>query len=192
MKKNKKVRILESALRLFAQKGYHASTIEEIAKAAGVAKGSVYNYFESKESLFKALIFETIVEAVEWMDSDHDGVITEEEFFRVIQKSKKWLIKNREFLILYYSIVTQPKVNAILEKELWQILEPHMKKAEAFFRHRGFTDPVAELRFFFSMLDGISVNYVVDPHNFPLDYAVDRLIKYYEGLLKKMSPKDKN
>jgi len=188
MRKNKKAKILESSLALFSQKGYHASTIEEIAKAAGVGKGSVYNYFESKESLLKALIFETILEAVEWMDSDHDGVITEQEFFQVIRKSKKWLIKNRKFLILYYSIVTQPKVNIILEKELWQILEPHMKKAEDFFRHHGFADPVAELRFFFAMLDGISVNYVVDPNNFPLDHAVDRLIKYYEGLLQNDAP----
>ncbi|MGQ1889425.1 TetR/AcrR family transcriptional regulator [Thermophagus sp. OGC60D27] len=184
MKEIKRERILKEALTLFATKGFHATTIEAIAKAAGVAKGSVYNYFESKEAIIRAVVFDTILEAVDWMDPNHDGVITEGEFFEMIRKSKKWLVENREFLILYYSTVTHPKVNKLLENELWQILEPHMKKAEDFFIHHGFGNPIAEVRFFFAMLDGISVNYVVDPHNFPLDHAVDRLIKYYKGLLK--------
>jgi AcrR family transcriptional regulator len=48
--------ILESARRTFAAKGFHAATMDEIAETAGVAKGTLYLYFDSKRTLYlKAL-----------------------------------------------------------------------------------------------------------------------------------------
>ncbi len=47
--------ILRAALRCFARRGYHATTIDDIAAEAGVSKGAPYVYFESKEALFRAL-----------------------------------------------------------------------------------------------------------------------------------------
>lgn len=48
--------ILDAALAEFIEKGYAAARIEDVAARAGIAKGTVYLYFESKEALFKALI----------------------------------------------------------------------------------------------------------------------------------------
>tara|TARA_B100000378_G_scaffold270473_1_gene259738 strand:+ start:362 stop:991 length:630 start_codon:yes stop_codon:yes gene_type:complete len=48
--------ILDAALSTFAAKGFASARIEDIAKAAGVGKGTVYLYFPDKESLFKSLI----------------------------------------------------------------------------------------------------------------------------------------
>lgn len=48
--------LLEAAARLFAQKGYHATRVAEIAEAAGIAKGTLYEYFPTKEELFYALL----------------------------------------------------------------------------------------------------------------------------------------
>ncbi|HZU74076.1 MAG TPA: TetR/AcrR family transcriptional regulator [Acidimicrobiales bacterium] len=48
-------RILRAALRCFARRGYHATTVDDIAAEAGVSKGAPYVYFESKEALFRAL-----------------------------------------------------------------------------------------------------------------------------------------
>lgn len=47
--------LLAAAARTFEQSGYAATTIDAIAAAAGVSKGSVYNYFPSKEMLFEAV-----------------------------------------------------------------------------------------------------------------------------------------
>jgi AcrR family transcriptional regulator len=47
--------ILEAALHLFSSKGFHDTTMEEVANAAGVAKGTIYLYFQSKEHLLLAL-----------------------------------------------------------------------------------------------------------------------------------------
>jgi len=47
--------ILDAAIRTFAQKGYHATRVADIAEEAGVAYGLVYHYFESKEAVLDAV-----------------------------------------------------------------------------------------------------------------------------------------
>lgn len=51
MLKDKKQLIINAAIKCFAQKGFHATSIQEIVDTAGIAKGSVYSYFKSKEDL---------------------------------------------------------------------------------------------------------------------------------------------
>lgn len=53
-----KVRILKEAARLFADKGYTGTTIQEVVSAAGTTKPMVYYYFNGKEGLYRALIEE--------------------------------------------------------------------------------------------------------------------------------------
>src|ERR1700759_5383530 len=48
--------VLEAARRIFARLGYSATNVEEIAKEAGMAKGTVYLYFKSKEEVFAAVL----------------------------------------------------------------------------------------------------------------------------------------
>ena len=48
--------VLDAALKLFAKKGYGATKVEDIAREAGLSKGSIYRYFTSKEDIFEALI----------------------------------------------------------------------------------------------------------------------------------------
>jgi AcrR family transcriptional regulator len=54
-KEEAKKRILQKAMKLFAENGYHATTMDGIAKAVGVSKGALYLYFDSKEALFAEL-----------------------------------------------------------------------------------------------------------------------------------------
>ncbi len=52
--------ILDAAAGVFAAKGYAGTRMEDIARAAGVTKGTIYLYFESKEAVLKALVRESI------------------------------------------------------------------------------------------------------------------------------------
>lgn len=49
-------RILNQAMRIFLEKGYHGTSIDEITQAAGLTKGALYWHFKSKEDLLKKLI----------------------------------------------------------------------------------------------------------------------------------------
>jgi len=55
-KKIKKERILEAAAELFSHKSYHEVMMEDVAKLTSVAKGTVYNYFSSKEELYFSIM----------------------------------------------------------------------------------------------------------------------------------------
>ncbi len=57
--------ILDAALDLFVEKGFAATRLEDVAQRAGVSKGTVYLYFDSKEDLFKAVIRSGMVRAIE-------------------------------------------------------------------------------------------------------------------------------
>ena len=52
--------LLDAALNLFVEKGFAATRVEEVAKLAGVSKGTLFLYFSSKEELFKAVVRENI------------------------------------------------------------------------------------------------------------------------------------
>ena len=52
--------LIAAALRLFAERGFAATRLEDVAASAGVSKGTVYLYFESKERLFEAVVRETV------------------------------------------------------------------------------------------------------------------------------------
>lgn len=57
--------ILEAALELFAEKGFAATRLNEVADRAGISKGTLYLYFDSKEALFQAVIREMLLPQVE-------------------------------------------------------------------------------------------------------------------------------
>jgi TetR/AcrR family transcriptional regulator, fatty acid metabolism regulator protein len=55
----KRRRLLDAAVRVFARKGYHSSRVGDIAEEAGVAHGLLYHYFASKEDVLRAVFRET-------------------------------------------------------------------------------------------------------------------------------------
>ena len=57
-KKQKSKEIAQAALKLFSLKGYAATSVGQIAKAASIGKGTVYEYFQAKEDIFIAAIME--------------------------------------------------------------------------------------------------------------------------------------
>lgn len=50
------VRIEEAALQIFTRQGYHGTSVREIAEAAGVSLGNIYNYYKTKEQIFESLV----------------------------------------------------------------------------------------------------------------------------------------
>ena len=57
--------IIDAALELFVAKGFMGTRLDEVAKLAGVSKGTVYLYFDNKEALFKAVVETLVVPEIE-------------------------------------------------------------------------------------------------------------------------------
>jgi AcrR family transcriptional regulator len=72
--------LVESALTVFAERGFRQTTLEEVAQRAGVSKGTVYLYFASKDALFEAVVEKKVIallESAEEMARAHGGTATE-------------------------------------------------------------------------------------------------------------------
>ncbi len=67
---DKRERILDAAVKVFARKGFHATRVSEVAKAAGVADGTIYLYFESKDHLLVSLFEHRVERLLEYLETE--------------------------------------------------------------------------------------------------------------------------
>ncbi len=64
---DKRDRILQAAVKVFARSGFHATRVSDVAKAAGVADGTIYLYFKSKEELLFSLFQDRVEKLLAFM-----------------------------------------------------------------------------------------------------------------------------
>lgn len=82
-KEDRPQEITEAALAAFAEKGYAATRVDEVAKRAGVSKGLLYLYFKTKEELFKSVIRSLVVPRIDALTKIVDqSELSSEEFLR--------------------------------------------------------------------------------------------------------------
>ena len=82
-KEDRPQEITEAAFDAFAEKGYAATKVEDVAKRAGVSKGLMYLYFKTKEELFKAVVKSVVVRRVDRLiESVETTELPSEEFIR--------------------------------------------------------------------------------------------------------------
>jgi AcrR family transcriptional regulator len=64
-----RARLLDAAGQVFARRGFHAATVDEVADAAGYTKGAVYSNFASKDALFLALLDERVAAQLQQVEA---------------------------------------------------------------------------------------------------------------------------
>jgi AcrR family transcriptional regulator len=82
-KEDRPQEITEAAFHAFAEKGYAATRVEEVAARAGVSKGLLYLYFKTKEELFKAVVKSVVIRRVDALiESVETTELSSEDFMR--------------------------------------------------------------------------------------------------------------
>lgn len=107
-KEDKAIRILDSATRVFARKGFYNSTIADVAKAAEVAEGTIYLYFKNKDDLLISIF-------------EHSMDLFIQEVSRELQGIRDSKEKLKTFLNLHLQLVQKnPDLAQVLQIELRQ------------------------------------------------------------------------
>jgi AcrR family transcriptional regulator len=96
--KDRRQDILEAGLKLFSEKGYNGSTTAEIARAAGVAEGTIFRHFTTKKELLIAVLEPKVLEGLIQLDREHRED-TPTEFFGCFLRNRLSLIKENDSLI---------------------------------------------------------------------------------------------
>jgi len=96
--------ILRTAADLFRERGYRATTLDDIAARLGMSKASLYRYFRAKEDMLGAISRETIETFTRGLTVVLGADLSpEEKLRRVVREHVRFVIANRSFLTVFFS-----------------------------------------------------------------------------------------
>jgi AcrR family transcriptional regulator len=179
IRENRRKQIMDVALELFADNGYDHTSISQIAKKAKISKGLMYNYFKSKDDLLLNLFEDGMGAMFDLFDLDKDGVLTRDEFIYFINESFNLMNLDKRFWKLYFSLMVQPTVWKIFEKNLNDIIAPLIQMMTNYYKEKGSENPEIEAVMVGALLDGIGFNYVFNPEMYPLDEVKKMVIERF-------------
>ncbi|SMO80971.1 transcriptional regulator, TetR family [Saccharicrinis carchari] len=180
VREERKRQIMNVALEIIAENGFANASVARIAQRAKISKGLMYNYFESKEDLIINIMLDGFNQLTLSFDTNKDGVLTEEELHYFIDSSFETLKNNIHFWRMYFMVLLQPQVYEIITPYLEKTLQPFYETAINYFIDKGYEDPIAEMRFFAAMMDGVGLHFILDPDNFPLDGVKKKMHRMFK------------
>lgn len=165
-KQETRLRILATAAELFAGKGFDESTTREIAQAAGLAAGTMFNYFPSKETMAMTMVTEALRRGGEDFQrrrTGREGLA--EELFLFIASGLRRLQPLRPFLgpVLERSLSPFPRKSSCPEGDTAR--QEHLAAVQEIIGRHGFTQPPdhVALTIYWSLYLGILACWTNDP-----------------------------
>jgi AcrR family transcriptional regulator len=184
--------LLAAALRVFARRGYRDAGVDEIAAAAGYSKGALYWHFSGKEDLLMALLEERVdapmramVALLESAPPERDmSVEAGRAFARRLREQRDAVLLERE----YWSLaVRDPELRARYAERQAELRGAFGRALEARARHLGtpaIPMPAEDVaRVVMSIIDGLTVDELVEPGSVRPELLEETLALVYAGLV---------
>jgi TetR/AcrR family fatty acid metabolism transcriptional regulator len=112
---DKHERILDAAVRVFAKKGFHATRVSEIADAAGVADGTIYLYFKSKDELLVSLFEDRVERLFAFLEAELPRVATAPEKLRIVIELQLGLLEGERDLAEVITVILRQSTKLMKE-----------------------------------------------------------------------------
>lgn len=176
-----KAAIIENAMILFAQKGYATTNMRQVAQQANVSTGLTYHYFDSKQSLLRAVFEHSMAKLGEAFAPALIITVPNHRLIALLNIIFETLEADKDFWALFYMLRTQPAIAEILGEGLLYHTE-HLRSAFVMaLQEMDWPNPELEAYFLYSLIEGAIQQYLLDPENYPLAMIVDRIIKPYKA-----------
>jgi AcrR family transcriptional regulator len=175
--------IMEAAIELFAHRGYDATSISQIAKKAGISKGLIYNYFDTKQALLDELIRDSLSK-LSYLFQPRE--ITAENAGQILWKFLTEMKQSVNREPEYWNLYTQLGVQLIdyteqLEERFADELAVYNRNVATLLKH---LQPEVKLQtslaMFNATLDGVILHHLMNPH-FPTDAIYERFYEQITG-----------
>jgi TetR/AcrR family transcriptional regulator, fatty acid metabolism regulator protein len=172
---DKRERILRAAIKMFARRGFFNSQVADIARAAGVASGTVYLYFQDKDdllvSIFDRMMGEAIDQGRRALESVDDPIARLDEVARLHLAR---MGRDRDLAIvcqveLRQSVKFMERFSSTRLREYLGVIRDAIAAGQ---QRRVFRDglkPTIAAKLFFGMLDEMATNWVLSPRRYPLE-----------------------
>lgn len=177
--RNQKIELIEeAAMKCFAEKGFHNTSIGYIAQVAGISTGLTYNYFSSKEKLLKSIYLKGIQKV--FAPLNESTALTKESFRNFIAHIFNEIETNVPFWKLYFNVISQPEILNQFQEYMIETVTPVINTIVQYFNSVGLPDPEIEAQLLFSTLDGVCLNYLINDKRYPLEQIKQKILKNYE------------
>lgn len=174
-----KRKILESALVLFAEKGFKGTSINDIAISAGISKGLAYNYFKDKNEIMISVLG-LIGDEIGLLYSKTENEEDPKRKLKVlINQTFKTLQKDEKFWRIYMNFAMSPEIKEASYKFMSGFLEESFNWIEKIFKEIGVKNHVIETKLFGAILDGVCFHYIFDKEQYPIEKMRKFLIGKY-------------
>ncbi len=136
-KRKTRMAILEAAVRLFTAKGYERTSIADLARAAGIGKGTVYSYFRKKSEIFLAFCEEQMeITRTTILETDTPAMPLLERLVAIYREDFRFIFHNPEFgrILMretFYPRDVDIEVSRKLDERYIALLIPLLKQAQA-------------------------------------------------------------
>ena len=117
--KDKRTAIMDAALKLFTERGFHGTSTAQISKEAGVATGTLFNYFPTKEDLINSLYFEVKGQLSKSMGKEIEAQGTFQGKLRKIWSNLiNWGVDNQEEFLFVGQFCSSPYISKFTREEV--------------------------------------------------------------------------
>jgi AcrR family transcriptional regulator len=186
-------RILEAARALFAERGFEAVTTRDIARAAGIASGTLFNYFSTKEAIATALVAAALAEVHARFDAGHRrGGSLEEDLFALVAAELRGLKPHRGYLKPAIESALGPLAKAVDGPEGQSIRGDHLERVERLLASRGRGGPPSfvTLHLYWALYAGVLAFWACDPSPNQEDTlaVLDHSLRAFVGSLPAAEP----
>ena len=149
-------RILEVAQELFASQGFDATTTRDIAKAAGIATGTMFNYFNSKEAVVGSLAAEALADlGADFKGVNRDGATLEEDLFAFVAAGLRKLKPVRKDLPVVLATALSP-VCADVDDDCSRLQVSHLEAVAQLAHEHGVQElPAMAMHIYWSLYTGL-------------------------------------
>ncbi|MEM1122393.1 MAG: TetR/AcrR family transcriptional regulator [Bacteroidota bacterium] len=180
MRERSEEKILAAALELFATNGYKNTSISEIAKKAAISKGLMYNYFDSKKALLRAIITRAVNEGHELIQhamEDYAAPILELE--HLVLDSIEHVKNNFQYWKLLVSLGYQQDIMESVQDLIETQKNWGIEKGVELFTKLKSPNPMQSALLLGAALDGIVLHYLSMGKDFPIDAIAKSLIETF-------------
>jgi len=189
---DKRERITDAAIAVFAEKGYRAARVSDVAQAAGVADGTIYLYFKNKEDLLVSIFEEKMAMLMDMLRSDLQGVDCPLDKIRIYVKHHFEQLRTHPLIAQVFQVELRQSHKFLREyrpEPLWAYLNVFgdaVKEAQARGLIRKDVDPFITKWAFFGAIDELSIQWVLarNRERFDLEVAAQQVVDtFFRGVL---------
>lgn len=186
---DKREAILRAAITVFASKGYFNSKVADIASQAGIADGTVYLYFKSKDEILRSIFDEAMVEFISDGRRELEKLdLPSDKIRKIAELHLERLGADRDLAVVFQvelrgSTKHMQEFSATGFAEYLDIIRATIANGQSRGEFRKDIKPIVAAKILYGSLDEMVTNWVLSSRQYPLPPMADEVLKiYFQGI----------